>query len=267
MTLPTLLISHPPHGEVDAAAAAPYLGLAAPDLVLKANYQIPEIWAAEEEEAKVRTIAVAARQAGFKVSLVSGPALMDVATRHPLQRVSVADRGVDLVAEGRRMELGWDAELIGVYYTPRAGGGVAKDQPVRAVKERGASCDAPFFDLYLAKRDSAERLAVLTDLTAFSGLGESKSMSPAGRVARFVQVCEERFTTGQVDRRLVNMQIRHWPPPASLAAKQLLRKGYSFASAGLAELLAKFGPDMAEPSHCELASRLVYLTLRYGEVV
>ncbi len=267
MPLPTLLISHPPHGHADAAAAAPRLGLAAPDLVLKANYQIPEIWAAEEDEAKVRAIADAVRRAGFKVTLVPGAALMSVATRHPVQKVSVADSGVALLAEGRRLELGWDAELIAVYYTPRAGGGGGKDQSVRGVKEHGAACDAPFFEIYLAKGDSSERLAVLADLTAFSGLGESKAVSPAGRVARFVQLCEERFTTGQVDRRLVNMQIRHWPPPASLAAKQLIRKGFSFASVGLAELLAKFGPEMAGPSHCELASRLVYLTLRFAEAV
>lgn len=260
----TLLISHPPHGQVDAARAASHLGLSAPDLAVKANYPIPEIWAAEEDEARARTLASAIGEAGIKLALASGQALADIPPHDPVQSVSVTELGVVLLAEGRRVELAWDARLLGVYYTPRAGGG-AKEQPSRGVRERGAACDAPFFDLFVPGGDALGRFAALANLTEFAGLGESGTLSPAGRVARFAQLCEERFPAGQVDRRLLNMQIRHWPPPATLVAPHLVRKGFSFSSAGLAELLGKLGPALAEPSHCEFASRLVYLTWRFGE--
>ena len=48
-----LLISNPPHGDVDAAEAAPHFGLAAAEVRMKANYGLPEIWFAGEDEAEL----------------------------------------------------------------------------------------------------------------------------------------------------------------------------------------------------------------------
>jgi hypothetical protein len=45
--------------------------------------------------------------------------------------------------------------------------------PRRGVRERGASCDGRFFELYAPRGELADRLAVLPDVTAFSGLGHS----------------------------------------------------------------------------------------------
>lgn len=248
---------------MDAARAAPCLGLAAPDVTLKANYSIPEIWAVEEDEARARAQASALREAGLRVVLTTGQALAAIPPHAPVQQVSVTEHGVDLLAEGQPVGLTWDTEFVGVYYTPRAGG--PKEAPSRVVHEQGATCHAPFFDLYVPGGDVPKRYAALTDLTMFSRLGGPTTLSPAGLVAHFVQFCEERFTAGQVDRRLVNMQVRHWPGPAARRTSQVIRKGFSFASFGLAELLDQLGPDLVGLSHCEFASRLVYLTRRFGE--
>jgi hypothetical protein len=178
-----------------------------------------------------------------------------------LGAVTVTGSGLVLQGAGTRLEMTWGAAVIGVYYTPRPG---AADPGARTVKAQGASCDAGFFEFYLPAGSVVQRFAALPDATAFSGLGGGAALSPAGRLARLVQLCEERFTSAQVDQRLLNMQVRNWPPPGP-SPKLLLRKGYSFASTGLAELLAKLGPSLVNISHCELSSRLVYLTLRFGE--
>lgn len=168
-----------------------------------------------------------------------------------------------MLAQGQRVELAWDTPFVGVYFTLRGGG--PKEPPSRAVHERGAACDAPFFDLYLPAAEAPRRFAALTELTTYEGLGRATTLSPAGLLAHFVQFCEERFAVARVDRRLVNMQIRHWPAPAVRRTSPLIRKGFSFASFGLAGLLDQLGPDLIDLSHCEFASRLVYLTWRFGD--
>ena len=43
-----LLISNPPHGDVDTLGAASHFGLAAAEVGMKANYGLPEVWFAGE---------------------------------------------------------------------------------------------------------------------------------------------------------------------------------------------------------------------------
>jgi hypothetical protein len=264
-----LLVSHPPHGpQPDVAKAARLLGLAAPDLALKAHYAIPEIWAADQGEAGIRTLADGVRAAGFHVSMVPGAALAEIPAHLPIHAVSCTAEGLALAAEGGRYEVAWDAGVIGVYHTPRTPQGVVKPatRPSReTVLEHGAACDIPFFDMYHAEENRLIRLVALPEQTDFSGLPDLGSPSPAGRLAKFVHWSEERFRHGRVDRRLLNMQARHWPPPSTLGAQQLPRTGLSFASHALGDLLFRIDPALVNISHCEFSSRLVYLTWRLGD--
>jgi hypothetical protein len=41
------------------------------------------------------------------------------------------------------------------------------------------------------------------------------------------------------------------------------RKGFSFASRGLSQLLDTIAPDLQDTGHADFSSRLVYLTTRY----
>jgi hypothetical protein len=257
----TLLVSHPPHGQGNLTLAAPHLGLSPPDLALKAKYPIPEIWAAEEDAARIAVAARAAVQGGLRVVIVPGAELAAIPARVVLSAVAVTEAALNLGAGGSELDLNWAVDVIGVYYTPRTAGA---EPAARGVREQGASCDVPFLDLFLPAGSGLKRFTALPEATAFSGLGEGAPLSPAGRVARLVHVCGERFSSGQIDHRLVHMQVRHWPPPAP-SPKLVLRKGFSFASAGLGDLLARLGPELVNISHCELASRLVYLTLRFAE--
>jgi hypothetical protein len=195
------------------------------------------------------------------VVIVPGAELAAIPARVVLSAVAVTEAALNLGVGGSELDVNWATDVAGVYYTPRKAGA---EPAARGVREQGASCDATFLDLYIAVERSLKRFTALPDATAFSGFGEAAPLSPAGRVAHLMQVCGERFTSGQFDHRLVNMQVRHWPPPAP-SPKLVVRKGLSFASTGLAELLGRLGPELVNISHCEIASRLAYLTLRFAE--
>jgi hypothetical protein len=60
-----------------------------------------------------------------------------------------------------------------------------------------------------------------------------------------------------VDERLVNMQVRRRvgaPPPG------MVRRGFSYATTSLNELLESLAPGLSEIEHEDLASRLAFLT-------
>ena len=48
-----LLVSDPPHNEVDPISAAPHFHLTAAEVRMKAAYGVPEIWFAQEDRATV----------------------------------------------------------------------------------------------------------------------------------------------------------------------------------------------------------------------
>jgi hypothetical protein len=261
----TLVIAHPPHGRFDAARAAPALGLTPADLTLKANYSVPEIWAVKELATEARDAARTAQEAGFHLALVPDRVFTAVPYRTRVVELHVKGDGILAVTGSQQIEVPWDDAVVGVYFAPRAGETVARGAPraSAAISTQDAPCESPFLDLYLSRGDEIIRLAVLVEATHLSGLDDAAALSPAGRLARFVNVAEKRFPRGAVDRRLVNMQLRH-PHQPSLGPGQLLRKGYSFASPGLGDLLAKLAPHLVSATHCEFASRLCYLSARYG---
>ncbi len=58
MAIPTLVISNPLHGAVDAPLAGRVLDILAAEAGLKANDQVPEIWLAPDDPAQARVAAL-----------------------------------------------------------------------------------------------------------------------------------------------------------------------------------------------------------------
>ena len=95
-----LLISNPPHGDVDAIEAAPHFGLAAAEVRMKANYGLPEIWFAGEQESKLQDTATALDSAGFSTVVVAGDDLVQVPEQTPAESFAVTDEGLLVGREG-----------------------------------------------------------------------------------------------------------------------------------------------------------------------
>jgi len=287
----TLVVSNPPHGEVDPAQAAPALGLTPAEVRMKANYPVPEIWLAGEEDRRMQEAADTLGESGLVVTLVSGGALRDVPPRSSVTSFAFGEGGLSAQTDDGAVELPYDAAVTAVYCTPRgqveetrrSGGGISdalrqrtssifmtRDSLVgfgglggRSSQTGGgegvAAAEAAFLDVYTEGAD-ARRLGFVLGVVDFSGLGELALENPVANLEMLVQEFEEKFQQGTVDRRLLDLQPRQRPMVGEAQAAAPERKGYSYATQALAKLLESISPDLKAMSQFELSSRLAYIT-------
>jgi hypothetical protein len=118
MQRPTLVVSHPPHGEVDVATAAPLLGLTPADLRPKLHYQVPEIWIAEEDVVTANAVANALSQTGFSTVMIRGAALAEIPDRAVVPFFNFEADGLALEAVSP-FTLPYEVPLIAVWFSAR----------------------------------------------------------------------------------------------------------------------------------------------------
>jgi hypothetical protein len=231
---------------VDLKLAAPVLGLAPADVRLKVNYPVPEIWVAGPE-ASAGTAASRLRDAGFRVAVVPGVALGAIPPRNPILSFSFEDQGL-LLRAGEQARVEYDATVIAVLFTPRPG-------------ESRETAVPAFLELFAVVRGRLQRWTFLQGTTGFGGMGTRQSASFGMNVHAFAADLERRFAKCTVDERLVNMQVRRrlGTPPTGMA-----RRGYSYATASLNDLLESLSPGLSDIEHDDLASRLAFLTQAAG---
>ena len=290
----TLIISNPPHGEVDPARAAPGLGLSPAELRMKANYPVPEIWLAATEAGKMEESATELTAAGLHVAVVPGDALGAIPPREHVKSFALADAGFVATLEDGEVTLPYDAPATAIYCTPRAPSGLdaattgsrsgitegiarrssavfmTRDSLVgfgglggrssQAGGAEGGPAESSFLDVFFSDGGAARRITIVQNTVDFAGLGEMALPNDTTNMEMLVQEFEDRFTSGSVDRRLVNMQPRQRPMVGKPAPEHPERKGFSFATEALNRLLESISPELKDASQFELSSRLAFLT-------
>jgi hypothetical protein len=243
MAGPTLVIAHPPHGDVDVQLAAFVLGLTPVDVRLKVAYPIPEIWFASDDRAAADHEATLLRRAGIRVVVVPGAALAAVPARRVIG-VFAFGEGALVLHDGDEYTLPYDSPVVAVLFTPR-------------IAETKGPQPPSFLDLYLPPPGEPRRWTVLQGATGFDGMGDRQTASFGTNVHQLAARIEERFVSAVLDRRLEHMRVRRRlgvPPPG------VARQGYSFATAALNALLEAVRPGLSEIENDDLSSRLAYLT-------
>ena len=86
----TLLVSDPPHNEVDPISAAPHFHLTAAEVRMKAAYGVPEIWFAQEDRAALEETAAALTEAGLRTVVLEGSDLVDMPPQSPAVSVAIS---------------------------------------------------------------------------------------------------------------------------------------------------------------------------------
>ena len=273
-----LLISNPPHGDVDTLGAASHFGLSAAEVGMKANYGLPEIWFAAEDEASLLDTAAALEAAGLNTILVAARDLVEVPGQNPAQSFAFTDEGLRVEGDDSERTVAYDTPAIMVFGRPQVyvqsgrspsrtvasqlsswGRGSRRAGPDEGSPELEAS---PFLDLYVPSDTGPLRISIVQEITSFSLLSENQ---PHGLSAmqNLVAECENRFENAYVDRRLVDMTLRGIARVVTAAPPgEPLRTGFSFATQALAELLSSLSPALKDLPQADLSSRLAYLTAR-----
>jgi hypothetical protein len=244
MPIPSIVISHPPHGAVDAKQGALVLGLAPVDVRLKANHAVPEIWLALDDAPNAAAAADRLRRAEFRVVARPGTALAALSEIRPVTGFSFGATALSLQGERAEASLPYDSALVAVLFTPRLDAGKASQVP-------------SFLDLYLPAAGAPTRWTVLQGVTGFAGMGARQTASFGTNLHAFAADVEARFPRAVLDRRLEQMRVRRRfgvPPPGTI------RQGYSFATSALNRLLESIRPGLSELEDPDLTSRLAYLT-------
>ncbi len=272
-----LLISDPPHGDVDAAEAESYFGITLAEVRMKANYSLPEIWFAEEDEAKLSDTAAALEAAGFNTALVAGSDLVEIPVQSPSESFLFTDGGLRVGRDNSEWTMAYDAPTIAVVCRPQVD---VQDAtlPVRPFASRLSSwghvgtarrsADAgqaqsdtsPFLDFYAQLDDGLSRISIVQDITSFPPLPADLPHGLSAMRNLGVE-CENRFEEAYFDHRLVDMRIRGTAPVVT-ETRPSRRTGFSFATEALAGLLGSLSPDLKHISQPDLSSRLAYLTNR-----
>lgn len=293
MENPTLIISNPPHGDLEPALAAPCFGLSPAEVRMKANYPIPEVWLTDSEGADVDPTAGILRTAGLNIVSVPGQDLAEIPQQTMVKSFAFTDTGLTLNLEDSQVDLSHDEKLIAVFCQPRPVTGesraIGANPLTEGLRQRRSgvflardslmgfgtgsrpslagveaeNAESPFFDIYVPGESSSTRplrLALVQDQVDFSGLGDLKLPRAADNMVMFVAELEDRFSAVRVDRRLVGMQPRSRAMVSKRAPISGERKGFSFATAALSQLLESLSPDLTAINQFDLASRLAYLT-------
>jgi hypothetical protein len=282
-----LIVSHPPHGDIDLAKAVPCFRLTRAEVQMKANYGLPEIWFAGQDRRTIEPTFDALRDAGLAVIFVSGEVLRSVPEQLTASEVEFSDRGLVITIDGSPEELSDNTELIGVVCEPRREPAAAT-RPSKATamgrlshtgltpdtlvgrsehgpagsraKDATESEYAAFVDLYMPANGSVRRISFVEGQVDLSGIGAG-SRSTAKDLKTLADQLEARFSHATFDRRPMGMRIRRRILVGEYPHDER-RKGYSFATRALSQLLEAISPDIKRITEAELASRLAYLTQR-----
>ncbi len=275
-----LLISDPPHGDLDAAEAESYFGVTVAEVRMKANYGLPEIWFAEEDEAKLSDTAAALEASGFNTALVAGSALVEIPGQSPAESFDFTDAGLRVGRDDSEWAMAYDAPTIAVVCRPQVDvqeatlpvrplasrlsswgrvGGATRRSPDAGQAEFGTS---PFLDFYTRLDDELVRISIVQETTSFP---TPPADLPHGlsTMRNLVAECENRFEKTYFDQRLWDMRLRGTARVVTGAPPhQPSRTGFSYATEALSGLLGSLSPDLKDVSQPDLSSRLAYLTNR-----
>ena len=251
MANPTLVVSNPPHGEVDLDAAARLLQLDPFATRLKAVFAAPEIMeAAGHEEACA--FAETLRSTGFEVVVMPGGVLAEVPWPDPVSTLTLDAASLQVMSRTQAFRIPYDTEILGVYCRPpQEPPMVSSVQIERAVaSEHGPTiADAihrrTILDLYFRDGPTLRRATIVPEMLDLDG-------------ERVLRDLRRRFECLRVDDRLAGVRPRlpyQWRNDGSEGQE---RRRYSYGTLMLYRVLESIAPELRAVPQYELGSRLAY---------
>ncbi|HUE96729.1 MAG TPA: hypothetical protein VMN39_08720 [Longimicrobiaceae bacterium] len=251
MPSPTLVVSNPPHGEVDIAAAAELLQLDVYATRLKAVFKAPEIMEASSP-GEAAAFAAALRGTGFNVAVLPGRVLAEVPWPGPVSNLVLDSSSLQVTVGSDTLRIPLAAEVLGVHCRPPEA--PPKRSAVnleRAIaSEHGPTVAEAIgrrsvLDLYFRDGPALRRATVIPDRLQ---LDEE----------RLVKNLVRRLNGLRLDGRLVGVRPRGPFVPGGEGAVPAgpERRRYSFGTVMLYRALESIAPELRAVPQYELGSRL-----------
>jgi hypothetical protein len=276
MATPYLLVSNPPHGEVDAQLVAPEFGCSAAEARMRVNFPAPEIWFAETDVDALKKTGALFMKGNAKVRIIKGSMLSVVPRADRMLSFSFEeDRLAMELEEGGAYEAPYDSKLVIVSARPQAsptlgmerpkpqlghmsskelrdkfgrGGIIADDAPQDAKAQVTGiqdTLDPWFLDLYFIVQSKVQRMRAWTGRVDYTGLGSDLKPAAQHNQAEFLNRLRQQFTNAEFDERLLDLPA---PKPSLVSGK------------GLKVVLQSIDPALEDLGLGDLQSRLVFLS-------
>ncbi len=242
MPVPYLLVSNPPHGDVDAKIVAEAFELSAAEARMRTNFPSPEIWFADENVDALKKTGGALLKAGAKVRIIKGSMLTVIPRADQMTSFAF---GPDLFTaklhSSDEFTAPYNTRLVIVSSKGNLDDAMAKDSGMPAIID-----DAWFLDLYFVVQSKVQRLRAWSGGTDYAGLETELKPVAHQNHSAFLNQLRQRFPQAAVDERLVDT-----PAP----------KRSAISGKGLPAVLESIHPDLKDVVMGDLQSRLVFLSV------
>lgn len=269
MQFQILVISHPPHGDVDHDAVAAILGLDLADARLKAGFVAPEVLSATDP-GRADQIAELLKTAGLSVAVIDGRKMTEIPWPALVDSFEFGSQGLIARFGDDVAEIRYDEAVAGVYCKPPpdfprggpggevgASGDHRRDFAATEMIEWQAR-----LDLYFTRGEALRRISIVQDLTDFSGLPEAQDPALRDELEATVIECRNRFSLLDLDTRLENVRPRQRFIAGDTGFDLDLRKAFSFGTLLLRQVLESISPELRDLPQYEYGSRVAYLVNR-----
>jgi hypothetical protein len=227
----SLVVSNPPHAEVDAVKAAEVLQLAPAEARIKANYPAPEIWLAAPNRDQLEAASGQLANAGLSTAMLAATDLLGVPKQARAIAFEFTDTHLAATVDGAVLELPYDLPGQLVYCKPPDAlvGGRTKSTTASWVGKPSSSAmlgalsaspkmeaeadgsELAFLDLFARVGGEERRITLVEGVVDFATRDPHQIRV---RLAACVRDCESRFTQMTCDRRMENLRVRRsmrWP--------------------------------------------------------
>jgi hypothetical protein len=248
----TLVVSNPPHADVNLEAAAELLELDPFAMRLKANFTAPEIMSATGPE-EAAEFAAALRSTGFTVSTLYGPVLADLPWPDPVSSLVFDTSHLQATCRNGVISVSYDAEVVGVHCRPPADRASRRSKTLdleRAVTSGHGPTIAEaiqwtsILDLYLRDAGSLRRVTIVPDSLRLDG---ERLLRDLRRLRRL-----------RLDDRLAGVRPRAAFLMGAVNHDGPERRRYSFGTLLLRQVLESIAPELRAVPQYEFGSRLAY---------
>ena len=251
METPTLVLSNPPHGDVDLDAVAKLLGLDAYVTRLKVNFAAPEVLSASGAE-EAAEFADSLRNAGLTVAVLDGEALVGLPWPDPISALVFDESGMRATVLDGTVQVPYNAEVVAVYCQPP---GDFSMNPAVDPAQAVASGHGPTIaeaiqwtsnlDLYVEQEGSLRRISIVPHLSGVDAVS-------------VIDELERRFRRLHLDTRLAGVRPRSRFIMGEAGFNPDQRKRYSFGTLLLCHILESISPELRDVPQYELGSRIAY---------